>query len=307
MLFSKSISIENKGREPFQFEPFWRLIFCVNDDPESLLVLPIMSDDVEDKIALLQCRKWESSIPNQSIDERKAFDRQLTEELPAFLDKVLKFEIPKSEQESRCGVQYFHHPDLLETMRTVAPDEEFLSLIDEVGQMDLNIYNQARTAKEWERLLQEAGAHISREVSRLCTWSKASGVILGKLCKKGVASKTRANIGHKYKLLSPDEREQLRVSRRREAKKKEAQDSGHWFEVGQQVVLCAEEYDWKTEVTGARNGDTATVVGRDDDTNAYNVRNSEWAKKPGSTGDFPSGVITVGGWALKALPAETGD
>jgi hypothetical protein len=132
---------------------------------------------------------------------------------------------------------------------------------------------------------------------------------MSQLAKKGdeVQQVGRGKKGNIFKILSLEEREKLKVEKQREAKKKEAQDSGHWFEVGQQVVLAAEEYDWKTEVTGARNGDTATVVGRDDDTNAYNVRNSEWAKKPGASGDFPSGVITVGGWALKALPAETGD
>jgi hypothetical protein len=306
MLFSRSISVESKGRDPFQFEPFWRMIFCVNDDPQSLLVLPIMSSDMEDKIALLRCVKWKSSIPNYTDEERDAFDARIQAELPAFLDKVLKFEIADSEKEDRCGVNRFHNRDLLDAMNAVSPDQEFLELIDEIGKTNWSLYETARSAKEWEREIAENGsAAQQRELNRICSWGRASSLHLSTLCRerKYICTQTRKAAGMVYKINSPEERMRLMMLDKIE----EYKSSGHWFEVGEQVVLSSDTHDWGTEVTNAKNGDVGVIVGRNDDTNSYQVRNLEWSKVQNAEGDFPTGVITCGGGLLRRLPAETGD
>jgi phage/plasmid-associated DNA primase len=306
MLFSKSISVESKGRDPFQFEPFWRLIFCVNDDPESLLVLPVMSTDMVDKIALLQCKKWTCSIPNNTDAERHAFDERLQKELPAFLHKVMNFKIRDNEKEDRCGVKYYHNKDLLEAMNAVSPEDEFLGLVDEIGNTDLAVYEEVRSPKEWERLISEKG-NVSqiRELQRLCGWGRASSIIFSRLFKErwGICQRVRKTKGYYYRIFSPEERER----KKQEKVIEEYKSSGHWFEVGEQVVLASDTHDWGTEVTNARNGDVGVIVGRNDDTNSYQVRNLEWSKVQNAEGDFPTGVITCGGGLLRRLPAETGD
>jgi phage/plasmid-associated DNA primase len=306
MLFSRSISVESKGRDPFQFEPFWRLIFCVNDDPESLLVLPVMSTDMTDKIALLQCKKWVCSIPNNTDEERHAFDERIQAELPAFLHKIMNFKIQDNEKEDRCGVRYYHNKELLEAMNAVSPEDEFVGLIDEIGKTNLGIYNETHSPKEWERVIAENGSVSQvRELQRLCGWGRASNIIMSRLFKErvGFCTRVRRRDGYYYKFYSPDEREKLRQEKVIE----EYKSSGHWFEVGEQVVLASDTHDWGTEVTNARNGDVGVIVGRNDDTNSYQVRNLEWSKTQNAEGDFPTGVITCGGGLLRRLPAETGD
>lgn len=308
MLFSRSISVESKGREPFQFEPFWRMVFCVNDDPESLLVLPILSEDMEDKIAFLQCGKWECPLPNFTYDERKEVDRKFDEELPYFLHKVLAFEIPEDEREDRCGITYFHHPALLEAMGTLAPENEMLALIDEIfDKMDElalereAYYDKERTAKEWERRIMIEGGNFAREGQKLFSWNRASGVYLGKLArvKNGRVTKGKMINGtQKWKIESPAswERRQL------DAKVKKWKDAGEWFEVKQIVVLAAG--DIRGETSMAKLGETAWVMSRDDRENSYVVANGEWAKRMRSDGKFGDGYITVYGWQLKKWEKE---
>ncbi len=303
MLFSRSISVESKGREPFQFEPFWRMVFCVNDDPESLLVLPILSEDMEDKIAFLQCGRWECPLPNFTYDERKEVDRRFDAELPCFLHKVLAFEIPEDEREDRCGVVFFHHPALLESMGTLAPENEMLALVDEIFEkMDPlavargSYYETERTAKEWERLIMIEGGNFAREGQRLFSWNRASGVYLGKLArgKQGRVTKGKMINGvQKWRIegLEAWERRQL------DARIKGWKDAGVWFEVKQVVVLAAG--DVKEDESGARLGETAWVMSRDEKENSYVVSNGAWVKRMGSDGRFGSGYAKVFGWQLK--------
>lgn len=107
MLRAGDFRVDRKKRESFCFDPLWRMIFCTNDDPESLQCMPIMPQGYVDWMAYLQCGRWECPMPNCTYDERKEVDRRLQEELPHFLHKVLAFEIPAAERDGVFGVATF--------------------------------------------------------------------------------------------------------------------------------------------------------------------------------------------------------
>jgi hypothetical protein len=56
-LFSGAVRIEGKHKTGFSFRPVWRMVFALNDEPEALLVLPPVAEDIGDKLTLLRCRK----------------------------------------------------------------------------------------------------------------------------------------------------------------------------------------------------------------------------------------------------------
>src|SRR6185503_20185531 len=58
---NQQVSCHPKGARPFTTEPFWRISLSLNDEPESLMILPPLDSDIEDKVMLLRAQK--ASVP----------------------------------------------------------------------------------------------------------------------------------------------------------------------------------------------------------------------------------------------------
>ena len=86
-LFDTSVRIEGKFKNAFNFDPLWRLVIAVNDEPESLLILPPLSADLSDKLMLLKCQK----AIELNDAEFQSWRKSISDELPAFLHFRGKF------------------------------------------------------------------------------------------------------------------------------------------------------------------------------------------------------------------------
>jgi hypothetical protein len=88
---------------------FWRLSISLNDDPDKLRCLPPLTDDILEKIILLQAKAvpdfWEKFA--DSPDPGKAFREAIESELTAFAHHLLPLEIPIELQSRRYGVQSY--------------------------------------------------------------------------------------------------------------------------------------------------------------------------------------------------------
>ncbi len=181
-LFAGEVRIEGKHKNAFDCRPIWRLVFALNDEPENLLVLPPLNEDVMDKITLLHCHRFTLPMPAHTLQEKTLFWKTLEAEIPAFLHWLKSWEIPAHLEEERCGVKHFHHPLLVEGLQTLAPEIQLWGhIMTEVEAGSITLPCKL-TANELKRILTSPNAvdcHAARRL--LMDWTPACGTYLGRL------------------------------------------------------------------------------------------------------------------------------
>ena len=175
-----------KNREAFTMRPFWRLSISLNDEPEHMMVLPPMDESIEDKIMLFKVSKKPMPMPTRTLEERQAFLDRIAKELPAFLHWLTEWEIPEDIRCQRFGVRYFHHPELLEEINDLSPEERFMGFIDLVLFDNGASMNGSWTGKaiELQHELTDQDSPVQREAQKLLGWNCACGSYLGRLAKR---------------------------------------------------------------------------------------------------------------------------
>lgn len=197
-------SCHAKHREAVNLRPFWRFSISLNDEPEAMLALPPMRSDIEDKIILLQCAMPSTKFPTGSHALRSAYWDTIVSEMPAFAQLLLDHQIPEELADTRFGIRYFHHPELLESLRSLAPETKLMELIDRC--LFANQVAPAPwegTAGELEHLLRHSASDVREEAGKLFSWNTACGVFLGKLANKGRVTCKRNRERRLWVILPP--------------------------------------------------------------------------------------------------------
>jgi hypothetical protein len=167
---------------------FWRLSITVNDDPEHLMILPPLDDSIEDKVMLLLAQKFTMPMPTQSLEQRKALQARIAEELPAYIEYLCNWEIPEELRDGRFGVRHFHHPELLAALDSLSPEMRLLSLINEHVFSDKTLCADETFFPPWTGTASRLEAFLvdkcAYEARRLFSYNTACGVYLGRLHKK---------------------------------------------------------------------------------------------------------------------------
>jgi hypothetical protein len=179
-LFAGAVRIEGKNKTGFSFRPCWRMLMALNDEPEALLVLPPITEDIGDKITLFRCHKRPLPMPAHTIAERDAFFTQLREELPGMLAWLETWEIPEALREERCGVKAFHHPAILHGLHELSPEGQLLGLIDTAEFAGSLPLPWSGTAAMLRGILTEA-TQTSRDAQKLLQHAPTAGTYLGRL------------------------------------------------------------------------------------------------------------------------------
>ena len=177
--------LHDKGRRAVNgLTPFWRVTITVNDEPENLMVLPPLDNSIEDKLVLLKAFKRPMPMPTDSNEERRQFWQTLQSDLPAFVDFLMTWTIPEPLRSSRFGIRHFHHPELVQAIDSLAPEQKLLMLIDGELFQNPTVGPWNGTAGELETLLTGTDSRCSFEARKLLSWPTACGVYLGRLAKK---------------------------------------------------------------------------------------------------------------------------
>ena len=174
-----------KNRVAISLAPFWRLSMSVNDEPENLMVLPPIDDSIEDKLIILRASRSSMPMPTANQGERKVFWKTLEQELPAFLQFLIQWQIPQKLSSERFGITHFHHPEILQAIDNLAPEFRLLRLIDEEL---FGVYENGPSwegsAEQLERSLCRDDSKCRHEARKLFTFNTACGVYLARLEKK---------------------------------------------------------------------------------------------------------------------------
>lgn len=183
--------------------PFWRLSISLNDDPDKMRVLPLLTPDTRDKLMIFHVESNPLPMPTTTLAERQAFREAIASELPAYAHWLLEeWKIPKEIQATRFGVKEWHHPSLVTELFEDTPAAELLMLIDaaefetpSTGKIKLwqlpDPANRDESGKVWKGqaidlekiLLGEFGAwssSVAREAKKLFGHNKCAR-LLGRL------------------------------------------------------------------------------------------------------------------------------
>ena len=176
-------SCHGKNRQALSLKPFWRVSITLNDEPENLLILPPIDESLEDKFILLKASKATMPVDTSTAAGQRQFMTLLLGELPAFVRRLVEFQIPEHSRCGRFGITHFHHPDLLAALDETSPELRLLNLIDSM-QEDAESPSGpwTGTAADLERALQ--ASKFAYEARRLLDWNNATGTYLGRLAKK---------------------------------------------------------------------------------------------------------------------------
>ncbi len=180
-LFSGAVRIEAKNKTAFTFRPLWWMVMALNDDPEALLVLPPITEDIADKIMLFKCHKRPLPMPAHTLEEREEFFATLRAELPGMLAWLETWEIPNHLREERCGVKAFHHPAILHALHELSPEGQLLALVDTAAAAGKLVLPWAGTAAELKGILCQANGANQQAEKLLGHWVPATGTYLGRL------------------------------------------------------------------------------------------------------------------------------
>ncbi len=180
-LFAGAVRIEGKNKTAFTLRPCWRMLIALNDEPEALLVLPPITEDIGDKITLFKCHKRPLPMPAHTLDQREAFFLKLMSELPGMLAWLESWEIPAELTEERCGVRAYHHPAILAALHELSPEGQLAGLIDTATAAGALPLPWIGTAAELKGILCHT-PQTSRDAEKLLgSWHAAAGSYLARL------------------------------------------------------------------------------------------------------------------------------
>jgi hypothetical protein len=206
-LFAASVRVEAKYKDALNMRPVQAVMIAVNDEPEHLQVLPIFDDSTADKLSLFKCAKATLG----GLDDRDEIAARIKEELPAFLHHIETTVHPEELKDKRTGAAAWQHPDALELLVSISPEERLRELIKECqvikNAMAKDGYWKG-TATELERNLLD-DAVTCYAARSLLSWSGACGVFLQRLegSKKIGVTKTRSNGQNRWTITDPEPEE----------------------------------------------------------------------------------------------------
>jgi hypothetical protein len=180
-LYAGGVRIEGKNKTGFTFKPCWRMLIALNDEPEALLVLPPITEDIGDKITLFRCHKRPLPMPAHTLEEKEAFFSKLRAELPGLLAWLESWEIPSELREERSGVKEFHHPAILAALHELSPEGQLVGLVDIANAAGALPLPWTGTAAELKGILCHT-SQTARDAEKLLgSWAPATGTYLARI------------------------------------------------------------------------------------------------------------------------------
>jgi hypothetical protein len=177
-------SCHPKHREALTLTPFWRLSVSVNDEPEDLMILPPVTESLEDKMIILKAASHPMPMPTLTNEDRERFLATLRAELPHFIHFLLHWDIPEPMRSQRYGVTHYHNSKILQALGELAPEVRMLEILDAVLFDSPSPDAWQGSAIELERKLTGDSSKLRREADKLFHFSNSCGTYLGRLQKQ---------------------------------------------------------------------------------------------------------------------------
>lgn len=202
-----------KGRKAFDVEPLWRMTISLNIEAENIQLLPPLDDSLEDKIIMLRAFSHPMPMDTYENDNEALFRETLFAELPAMIYDILNWELPPEIRDPRFGVKAYQHPDILEMLSAIDPEQKLLELID-THLFDESLEPWFGTIADLEQEIDTKAPSLARKIF---TSVSIGGVYFQRLANKFPErfEKARTRLKRGWKIHPPEEL----IEEAREAKK----------------------------------------------------------------------------------------
>jgi hypothetical protein len=200
--FTRDFPVHPKGKDAQMAPVFRRITISVNDEPENLAVIPPLEASINDKLMLFHCvnvvkalarfkkRSGTPTLPGIETDDSDKVSRKLAwqkviEEIPLIRAWLLKHyrHVPKGFRDDRCGIAYWHHPELVQSLCDLSPEHRLLQLIDYVY-YDEPPYSEMSERKAFD-IENELTKRAPVQTGSLARHNNWVGTYLGRLLKAG--------------------------------------------------------------------------------------------------------------------------
>lgn len=123
--------LHKKTKDGLTGQTFSRITISVNDDPDKMRVLPLITPDILDKMMVFHVESCELPMPTETLVERAALRATIAEELPFYIHWLMnEWQMPEEIRSTRYGVSHYHDHDLLGVLLDDTPSSELLDLVD---------------------------------------------------------------------------------------------------------------------------------------------------------------------------------
>jgi hypothetical protein len=182
---NQSLSFNAKYSEAISLDPYRRLTISLNDDAESLKVLPDLTENGADKLMILRAFGKPFHGDGTPFDTFNDWWKVVLKELPALIyDLLHNFKIPEELQDRHYRVVSYHNPDLVEALQSTKPETAFAEIVRRLLAPQIQIHGVAPwrgTARTLIAALREGGCseidseyhysstyHVGRYLAALC-------------------------------------------------------------------------------------------------------------------------------------------
>lgn len=181
LLYSGQVGFHAKFKEQITVTPWARLFIMCNDQEEAIRVLPVLTDDLADKMHFWRCYERAQGLPTLTAGDWAGFGARVRAELPAFAGWVDGLTIPEARQHSRNGMKCWQDPYIVGLLADQTPEhqlgvllvhlfesDQLRPLYDKTAQEILEALN-AIDAIRWQvkNLLHDDPALLGRYLGRL--------------------------------------------------------------------------------------------------------------------------------------------
>ncbi len=169
-----------KGRTPITITPLWRLLIALNDEPETIQVLPPMDRGIKDKIIILETVARAITERTVTSTDYAAYEAKLRAAIPDYLGWLDRWVIPKEYCADRFSIKVYHSPRILGMLQEFSPETKLMHLILEEIQSS---EERTMTAREIEaELKQPGGSGVEHEARNLLRGTGSCGKYLVRMC-----------------------------------------------------------------------------------------------------------------------------
>lgn len=186
-IYGPHVQLRKRHASSITVSPVWSVMICCNSTPESLLIIPPVDSDLDDKVALLNAGKVNLPVDTSTPEGRIELQELIKAELPAFASMLSRFKVPDHLHDSRSGIKAWRDPDLAAALDATSPCRRLEELLT-VAIGNRGIWYDLPcilSASEVESRLTDPGSSVRDQARALFSYSAAAGSYLSRLARAG--------------------------------------------------------------------------------------------------------------------------
>jgi hypothetical protein len=165
---NSSLRVHRKHSPAFSVDLTQRLTISVNDRDKSLMAVPKIDKDLENKVIVFKCHKKPFPMKTDTPDEKNHFFDKLVSQIPAFKHYLHnEFELPKEYKSERYGVISHQDPSIIRLLNKSSDDGLLDHLECILGKLNpINDTYKEFTSNELLDLMKESKSDCWEEAKR---------------------------------------------------------------------------------------------------------------------------------------------